>query len=833
MLLFSSIQNLAVNPEIGTRSDITIRVNDGRVLENNDENVFYPKEISPDLETQTNNFGSAADFPEEGSDGDYYWMKLLNSGTSESVESIIEVSTGGYLLCAVASVYNWVIRIDENGNHLWNMTYDTQTENYPNNVIETSDGCFVIVGYSYNYTSMVYDAFALKIDANGDHMWNKTYGGSKTDKGNDIVETEDGGLFIFGNSMSYGSAVEDFWLLRLDFNGNAMWNKTYGDASGRDYGNAILKSSAGDYILAGGRWSGSTDMGDVWLIWVDSEGVVQDDYLYPLRAGLSEGANDIIECANGDFVVTGYCYDSSTNYGDAITMRTDASGAHLWNSTYRLSNQSNGANSVIEMSSGGLVICGDSWFGSPYGSDAFICRYNDEGELLWNQTYRGGWSDYLYDLVEHESGGFLFAGETNGFGAVGNDGWLGLVPEPKWIDAPGEIECELDISSCYDIGATSAAGIDTWYVNDTAFQLDDNGLLTHSTSYLATYPIFIWFNDTMGNSISKEIDITFVDSIAPTWVVVPEDTVIEYGESFVCDLDATDKSGISRFWLEETPWFTIDPAGIIRTRDTLPLGPYGIKVCVNDSNGNAASTIFIVTIEDTTAPTWVYAPHHIYVEYGEPVEFHLEAEDPFGISSWVLSDTENFTISETGCIVSNEILEVGTYGLEVTVTDGNDNSVSESFNIIIRDTTCPNWLEEPLDQVLEYGQSLEYDIPIWDLSGVCDCEIDDEHNFDIELNENGDEDIITITNQVELEVGTYELLITVSDKYDNSLSTKIHVFVISIGPESSSDTATSTNTSTGGDIAPVDPLVLGVAVSGGGIAAAVIIFILYKKYRST
>lgn len=828
MLVFSPLQNLVSHFENDEGESVSDELRIAQVLDIGLEEVCASAEGPTDLGSLSNAITAPSAFPDEGSDGDYYWMKLYNHGGSEAIDSIIEVSTGGYLLCGSIGSDVWVVRVDQDGSPLWNVTYDYPGSTYANNLIEANDGCFVIVGDHYNESKSAYDAFVLKIDTTGNHLWNKTYGGDSSDRGNDIIEIENEGFFIFGDSMSYGNAVEDFWLVRIDSNGNSLWNKTYGYASGRDYGYSLIESGTGDYILAGACNNISTNMGDIWLIWVDSDGVVQEELLYD--AGLTECAYDLIECTNGDLVVTGVTYDWSTNWGYSIIMRINANGGFLWNSTYRLGEYANQAYSVIEMSTGGFVIGGESWLDSPNGYDAFICRYDDDGALSWNQTYRGGWSDAIYDLIEYESGGFLFVGETNGFGAFGYDGWMVLTPEPKWIDAPDEMEYELDTSYCYDLDATSAAGIDTWLANDSAFEIDGEGIITYTLTNLGAYSLLIWLNDTMGNSLTSEIDITVVDSLAPTWVVEPDDIVLEYGESFVYDLDAIDRAGIGRFWIEDTPWFIVDSAGIIRATEILSLGPYGIKVCVNDTNGNVASSIFIVTVEDTTAPTWIYAPHHIYVEYGDAVEFHLDAEDPFGISSWTISDTENFSISETGCIVSNELLDVGIYGLEVTVTDTNDNSQSESFNVIIQDTTSPTWLEEPMDQVLEYGQSLDYDIPIYDLSGLDACEIDDETNFDIEIGDNGLEGIITITNKVTLEPGVYDLSISVSDKYGNPICTKIHVIVIDV--ESGFTTETSTTSTTDG-VPPTEPLILGVAVAGGGIAAVVIALILYKKFSSS
>jgi hypothetical protein len=119
---------------------------------------------------------------------------------------------------------------------------------------------------------------------------------------------------------------------------------------------------------------------------------------------------------------------------------------------------------------------------------------------------------------------------------------------------------------------------------------------------VGVYGLQIFVNDTHGNVQHASIIITVADTTLPSWVTTPENQVIEYGEAFIYDLDATDLAGISTWWLNSTD-FAIDAEGIITNATVLAVGVYGLQIFVNDTHGNVLSGVITVTVDEPTVTT--------------------------------------------------------------------------------------------------------------------------------------------------------------------------------------------------------------------------------------
>ena len=112
------------------------------------------------------------------------------------------------------------------------------------------------------------------------------------------------------------------------------------------------------------------------------------------------------------------------------------------------------------------------------------------------------------------------------------------------------------------------------------------------------------------------------------------------------------------------------------------MGVYGLEVSVNDTLGNTLTATFRVTVQDTTAPDWIIGPSDQIIDHGERLSVQFSASDFSGIGAWHINDTVHFTIDSTGLLVDNMELDVGNYGLTVTVNDTYGNE--RDFQIRIR-----------------------------------------------------------------------------------------------------------------------------------------------------
>ena len=211
--------------------------------------------------------------------GNLVWEKNWNSlGMGwDCGHSIKKTHDNGYIITGMYGGNDlWLIKTDDNGNEEWNMTFGN--ENYfeiGHTAIQTLEGGYIIIGESYFFDRSDRNLLVIKVDSNGNEEWNKIYGGENYENSNlypsDIKQTSDGGYIIVGSTKSFGSGGSDGWLIKIDSNGNEQWNKTYGGVYDEFLTSVSIIENKG-FVLAGTTF-GSGE-GDAWIIQTDFNGDV-------------------------------------------------------------------------------------------------------------------------------------------------------------------------------------------------------------------------------------------------------------------------------------------------------------------------------------------------------------------------------------------------------------------------------------------------------------------------------------------------------------------------------------------------------------------------------
>jgi len=322
-----------------------------------------------------------------------------------------------YLISSVA------LRVTKENNGEWNKEYGGRECDDIEDIKYTSDGAFVIAGRTMSFGNGGYDAWLIKIDKNGNEVWNKTYGGTKEDIAYSVVESEDG-YIIGGYTLSYGDNKGDFWLIYTDKNGNEIWNRTY-DKGELDYATKVIKTGDG-YIMMGvtyypPRKDGYVDS-DIWMIKVDKNGNEIWDKTY--GGNWTEYGDDIIEIDDG-YLLSGITA-SYTTYGgyDAWLIKIDENGTEQWNKTYGWEQFE--IHSYISQADDGCMLTGYTEY-TPMGGKIFLIKVDEEGNEQWSQAYGAG-LEQVRD-IERVDEGYVLAGSQSAISVGGCDAWLVRVDE--------------------------------------------------------------------------------------------------------------------------------------------------------------------------------------------------------------------------------------------------------------------------------------------------------------------------------------------------------------------------------------------------------------------
>lgn len=229
--------------------------------------------------------------------GGVQWQKSLGGSGTETAYSIQQTSDGGYIVAGSSNSKNgdvtgnhgnmdvWIIKLDTNGSLEWQKSLGGSGYDYANSIRQTSDGGYIMAGYSNSNDGDVtssqgsYDSWIVKLDNNGVLQWQKSLGGSNYDSASSILQISSGDYIVAGTSSSINvngyvtgnHGGSDYWVLRIDKNGNIQWQKSLG-GSGDDSATSIQLTSNGGYVVAGssssndGNVSGNNGKKDYWVV---------------------------------------------------------------------------------------------------------------------------------------------------------------------------------------------------------------------------------------------------------------------------------------------------------------------------------------------------------------------------------------------------------------------------------------------------------------------------------------------------------------------------------------------------------------------------------------
>jgi len=300
---------------------------------------------------------------------------------------------------------------------LWSRAYGGRSDEVCESLIQTADGGFALAGWTESFGAGGRDFWLVRTDENGDSLWSRTYGGENDDECQSFVLLEDGGYALAGYTESFGAGGEDFWLVRMDENGDSLWSRSFGEGA-NERCNALVQTADGGYALAGHTSDGSYDF---WLLRTDEDGDSLWSHTYGGRS--LDLCFALVQTADGGFALAGYTTSFGGGERNFWLVRTDANGDSLWSRSYG-GEEYDDCRSLLQTADGGFALLGYTNSYGAGGNDFWLVRTDEEGEIIWSQTFGGRNAEQAYAIIQVTDGGFTLAGTTGSFGAGRTDFWL-------------------------------------------------------------------------------------------------------------------------------------------------------------------------------------------------------------------------------------------------------------------------------------------------------------------------------------------------------------------------------------------------------------------------
>jgi predicted secreted protein len=356
---------------------------------------------------------------------------------------------------AVFSVFFWSIPCEAG----WFKTYGGTGNDSASFIQQTPDGGYIMAGDTTSFGAGNRDIWLLKLDGEGSATWQKTYGGTGREWIESIQQTPDGGYIVAGHTPSFGAGGGDAWIIKLDGSGNVTWQRTYGGTA-LDFAGSIRQTSDEGYIVAGYTESFGAGERDGWLFKLDGDGNVSWQKTYGGTG--NDYAGSVLQTSDG-YIVVGQTESFGAGGGDAWIMKLNVSGNVAWQKTYGGTGYDS-AWSVLQTSDG-YIVAGDTESFGAGGRDAWLMKLDGSGNVTWQKTYGGAKYDSNFSIQKIQDGGYIMVGSTQSFGA-GND-------DDAWffkLDENGSA------NSC------PFERISTAIVSDTAVTVTETAAITGTTS---------------------------------------------------------------------------------------------------------------------------------------------------------------------------------------------------------------------------------------------------------------------------------------------------------------------------------------------------------------
>lgn len=343
-------------------------------------------------------------------------VSYLNLGDADYISNAHSTLDGGFLLAgSTTSVRNnedmLVIKLDADLNLQWGKTFGAERADEAFDAIETRDHQFLVTG-RIRSDDGDYDLYVAKLNAYGEMVWSRIFGGTGYDEGRRLHDLGDDRYMVIGRTDGFGAQNSDIWLLTLDNDGDSLSSKSVGWPFD-EIPLGSIRTDDGDLLITG--YSGS--FGSFYramLVKIDLEGNI---VWYQSYGGCNrmEGVS-IVEVPGGGYVVAGRngvrCHPY-VNY-DACFIRTGPTGDSLWTRNFGVTTYDE-LHSIVRLDDGSYLGVGQSYHISPKFVDDFqtyVIHLDANGDSLWTRSYGGPQADGAVAICSDAKGGFLIIGYT-------------------------------------------------------------------------------------------------------------------------------------------------------------------------------------------------------------------------------------------------------------------------------------------------------------------------------------------------------------------------------------------------------------------------------------
>ncbi|QMU27539.1 T9SS type A sorting domain-containing protein [Adhaeribacter radiodurans] len=390
--------------------------------------------------------------------------KTIGGDKADMLADMVAIPDGGYLLAGTSSSGisgdkslaskgesdYWLVKLDKDKKKVWDKSYGGKGTETISTIIPTSDGAYLLGGSSASgregdkssTSKGKLDYWLVKVDASGNKLWDKSFGGNQDDNLKTIIATPDGGYLLSGSSNSNKSGDKsepsrgniDYWIVKIDGHGNKLWDKTFGGNNTDNLASIIATDNDG-YLLGGSsdsdksgdKTEANKGFEDYWVVKINTQGKKLWDKTYD-HGYVIDKLTAMLPTPDGGALIAGVSgFESPFNYW---VLKLDSKGTIIWEKEYGgavvftcyfCENNRSIPIEILPTPTGHYLLAGYSY--STQGRDRseknrgredyWVLEIDENGLRIGDKSFGGDNPDYLVAMIPTDNGGYLLGGYSN------------------------------------------------------------------------------------------------------------------------------------------------------------------------------------------------------------------------------------------------------------------------------------------------------------------------------------------------------------------------------------------------------------------------------------
>jgi hypothetical protein len=360
---------------------------------------------------------------------------------SEDCQAILHLTDGGFLLVgSTGSIPDgntdiYLVRVSENGDCLWSKTFGNSFSQKGMAIADDVDGNIYLTGFTSDISG--YDLLIMKLNADGELIWEIIKGGLDWDFGSDIAIRNDK-MVVCGSTYSYGNGGADGYVLELNTNGDIIHEYTFGYDGNDKLTDVFINEN--NEIFLGGSIETTDGSQFPWLLFLNPDYTVQWEEIF--QSFQHGEIRDISPSDDSGILICGVFNGSETDFSSGFYLKMSMAGETIWQ-------QQSDEYTVNSIAQGEdwIYIAGNSNLFGLGGSAAMILRMNLWGNWQNGAAFGEANDEFVNQVIVDDQNRVLMIGSSHSYSVnLLSDIYLVLFPDAELVS---EYQLDVDHQDCF------------------------------------------------------------------------------------------------------------------------------------------------------------------------------------------------------------------------------------------------------------------------------------------------------------------------------------------------------------------------------------------------